>query len=88
MPAAAKQLLMAGVTSARDLGAPLEDSIAVRDRINAGKIPGATLYVSGPFIQHEPYPDTEAYRWGVQGPGRRPGQGARRSRTPASTSSS
>ena len=68
MPAAAKQLLMAGVTSARDLGAPLEASINVRDRINAGKIPGATLYVAGPFIQHEPYPNTEAYRWGVTGP--------------------
>ena len=68
MPAAAKQLLMAGVTSARDLGGPLEQSVAVRDRINAGKIPGATLYVSGPFIQHAPYPNTEAYRWGVKGP--------------------
>ncbi len=68
MPAAAKQLLMAGVTTARDLGAPLEASIAVRDRINAGKIPGSTLYVSGPFIQHEPYPNTQAYRWGVKGP--------------------
>jgi len=68
MPAAAKQLLLAGVTSARDLGGPLEASINVRDRINAGKIPGATLYVSGPFIQHEPYPNTEAYRWGVKGP--------------------
>ena len=68
MPAAAKQLLMSGVTSARDLGGPLEESISVRDRINAGKIPGATLYVSGPFIQHAPYPNTEAYRWGVQGP--------------------
>jgi imidazolonepropionase-like amidohydrolase len=68
MPAAAKQLLVAGVTSARDLGGPLEQSIAVRDRINAGKSPGATLYVSGPFIQHEPYPNTDAYRWGVKGP--------------------
>src|SRR6478752_4541934 len=68
MPAAAKQLLMAGVTSARDLGAPLEASINVRNRINKGEIPGATLYVSGPFIQHEPYPNTEAYRWGVSGP--------------------
>lgn len=67
MPASAKQLLLAGVTSARDLGAPLEASIAVRDRIKAGKIPGPTLYVSGPFIQHEPYPNTEPYRWGVTG---------------------
>src|SRR5919108_6452921 len=68
MPAAAKQLLMAGVTSARDLGGPLQASLSVRDRINGGQIPGATLYVSGPFIQHEPYPNTEAYRWGVAGP--------------------
>jgi imidazolonepropionase-like amidohydrolase len=68
MPAAAKQLLMSGVTSARDLGGPLEQSINVRNRINEGKIPGATLYVSGPFIQHEPYPNTEPYRWGVKGP--------------------
>ena len=67
MPAAAHQLLMAGVTSARDLGAPLEDSIQVRDRINRGEIPGPTLYVAGPFIQHEPYPGTEAFRWGVKG---------------------
>jgi imidazolonepropionase-like amidohydrolase len=67
MPASAKQLLMAGVTSARDLGAPLEASINVRNKINAGAIPGPTLYVSGPFIQHEPYPGTEAFRWGVQG---------------------
>ena len=68
MPASAKQLLLAGVTSARDLGAPLEASLSVRDRINARKIPGPTLYVSGPFIQHEPYPGTELFRWGVTGP--------------------
>ena len=68
MPAAAKQLLMAGVTSARDLGAPLEDILAVRDAVNRGEIPGPTLYVSGPFLQHEPYPGTEAFRWGIKGP--------------------
>jgi imidazolonepropionase-like amidohydrolase len=68
MPATAKQLLMAGVTSARDLGAPLEASIHVRDAIRSGKIPGATLYVSGPFLQHESYPGTEYFRWGVSGP--------------------
>jgi len=67
-PASAKQLLMAGVTSARDLGGPLQPSISTRDRINGGKIPGPTMYVSGPFIQHAPYPGTEAYRWGVTGP--------------------
>ncbi|MBI2517429.1 MAG: amidohydrolase family protein [Opitutae bacterium] len=68
MPAAAHQLLNAGVTSAIDLGAPLEASINVRERIRRGEIPGPTLYVSGPFIQHAPYPGTEAFRWGVSGP--------------------
>src|ERR1700758_5596831 len=67
MPAAAHQLLMAGVTSARDLGGPLKESIELRDRINRGEIPGPTLYVAGPFIQHEPYPGTEYFRWGVKG---------------------
>jgi imidazolonepropionase-like amidohydrolase len=67
MPASAKQLLLAGVTSARDLGGPLDASIAVRDRINKGQIQGATVYVSGPFIQHVPYPGTEQFRWGVKG---------------------
>jgi imidazolonepropionase-like amidohydrolase len=67
MPAAAHQLLMAGITSARDLGAPLESIITVRDRINRGEIPGPTLYVAGPFIQHAPYPGTESFRWGVSG---------------------
>jgi len=67
MPASAKQLLLAGVTSARDLGGPLEESIGVRDDINKGKIDGPTMYVSGPFIQHAPYPGTEQFRWGVKG---------------------
>ena len=67
MPASAHQLLMAGVTSARDLGGPLKESLAVRDAINRGELPGPTMYVSGPFIQHKPYPGTEAFRWGVNG---------------------
>ena len=68
MPAGAKQLLLAGVTSARDLGAPLDASIEVRDKVNNGQLVGATIYISGPFIQHEPYPGTELFRWGVSGP--------------------
>lgn len=67
MPASAHQLLMAGVTSARDLGGPLEESLAVRDAINSGKIAGPTMYMSGPFLQHAPYPGTEQFRWGVSG---------------------
>ena len=67
MPSSAKQLLMAGITSARDLGAPLKESIEVRDAINQGKMDGPTLYMSGPFLQHEPYPGTELFRWGING---------------------
>ena len=37
MPAGAKQLLLAGVTSARDLGAPLEASIDVREQDQQGR---------------------------------------------------
>lgn len=65
MPASAQQLLLAGVTSARDLGAPLDDSISIKTRIENGEIPGPRLYVSGPFLQHKPYPGTEKFRWGV-----------------------
>lgn len=68
MPSSALQLLLAGVTTARDLGAPLADSLNVRERIKSGEIPGPRLFVSGPFIQKAPYPGTEAFRWGVNGP--------------------
>jgi imidazolonepropionase-like amidohydrolase len=69
MPIAARQLLEAGVTSARDLGAPLDDILTVKRRIAAGEIPGPRLFVSGPFIQRAPYEPWEAeYRWGVNGP--------------------
>lgn len=67
IPATARQTLMAGVTSVRDLGAPLDAITHVRDRINRGEIPGPTIYASGPFIQHAAYPGTEYFRWGVAG---------------------
>jgi imidazolonepropionase-like amidohydrolase len=68
MPIAARQLLMSGVTTVRDLGAPLEDSIAVKKRIERGEIPGPRLFVSGPFIQRAPYAEYEkTFRWGVNG---------------------
>ena len=38
MEISAKQLLEAGVTTAVDLGAPLAESLSVRDRINKGEI--------------------------------------------------
>ncbi len=69
MPIAAHQLLSAGITSARDLGAPLNEILEVKRRINAGDIPGPRLFVSGPFIQRAPYEDYEKdLRWGVNGP--------------------
>ena len=68
MPIAAKQLLMAGVTSARDLGAPPKDILEVKRRIAAGEIPGPRMFVSGPFLQHAPYEEYEKeFRWGVSG---------------------
>lgn len=68
MPIAAKQLLMAGVTTVRDLGAPLEDIVAVRNRITRGEIPGPRLFVSGPFLQKSNTPLTAKFRWIVNGP--------------------
>lgn len=67
MPASAVQLLLAGVTTARDLGAPLDISLSIRDRINDGVLPGPRLFVSGPFLQHRTRPGAENYRWGING---------------------
>lgn len=50
MPASAEQLLMAGVTTTRDLAAPAREIIAVKRRIASGEIPGPTLYVAGPAL--------------------------------------
>ena len=67
MPISAKQLLMAGVTTVRDVGAPLEDSIVVRDRIARGDIPGPRVFVSGPFLQKKAPPLEAEFRWEVHG---------------------
>jgi len=50
MPASAEQLLMAGVTTARDLAAPVHEIVAVKKRIANGEIPGPALYVAGPAL--------------------------------------
>lgn len=49
MPIAAKQMLRAGVTSAIDLGTPFQ-ILELRERIDAGEIPGPRLTISGPWI--------------------------------------
>jgi imidazolonepropionase-like amidohydrolase len=64
MPASAEQLLMAGVTSARDLAAPLEPILAVKARIAKGEIPGPTLYVAGPALTKGA---SAVQTWGVSG---------------------
>ena len=66
MPASASHLLLAGVTSARDLGAPLEPSKSVKERIDRGEIPGPRLFMSGPFLQAEVEDWQKAYRWPVR----------------------
>ncbi|HLE35876.1 MAG TPA: amidohydrolase family protein, partial [Candidatus Acidoferrales bacterium] len=68
MPISAKQLLMAGVTTVRDVGAPLDDILHVRDRINRNEIPGPRVFASGPFLQKKAPPLEAEFRWAVQGP--------------------
>jgi imidazolonepropionase-like amidohydrolase len=52
MEISAKQLLMAGVTTTVDLGAPLKPILSIRDRINKGEVVGSRMLVSGPWIAH------------------------------------
>jgi imidazolonepropionase-like amidohydrolase len=52
MEISAKQLLMAGITTVIDLGAPLQPSLSIRERINKGELVGARTFVSGPWISH------------------------------------
>ncbi|WP_414830508.1 amidohydrolase family protein [Alteromonas sp. H39] len=66
MPSSAVQLLLAGITSTRDLGAPLKESVELKQAIEEGTLPGPNVYISGPFLQAEAYPGTENFRWGVK----------------------
>jgi imidazolonepropionase-like amidohydrolase len=50
METSARQLLMAGVTTTVDLGAPLQPSLSIRDRINKGEVVGTRVFVSGPWL--------------------------------------
>ncbi len=50
MEIAAKQMLMAGVTTEVDLGAPLKLILNVRDRINKGELVGTRVLASGPWL--------------------------------------
>lgn len=54
MEISAKQLLDAGITSAVDLGAPLEASLDLKRRIDRGEIPGPRMSMSGPWLTRRP----------------------------------
>lgn len=49
MEISAKQLINSGVTTAIDVGDPIE-SLRLRDRVKAGEVPGPRLFMSGPQI--------------------------------------
>ena len=68
MEISAKQLLLAGVTTAVDLAAPLEASISVRERIARGEIPGARMLMSGPWITSAVRFWPEEFQIGVSSP--------------------
>lgn len=68
MEISAKQLLLTGVTTAVDLGAPLEASLAVRDRIARGEVPGARLLMAGPWITRRVGFWPENYQIGISSP--------------------
>jgi hypothetical protein len=67
MPIAARQLLQAGVTSARDVAAPLEAATRVRGRVREKIIDGPSLYVSGPALRKLAPAGTGAWQWEVAG---------------------
>jgi imidazolonepropionase-like amidohydrolase len=50
IPASAAQMLAAGVTSVRDLAAPVGPVLAVKRRIADGTLPGPTVYAAGPAL--------------------------------------
>ena len=66
MPASAEQMLMAGVTTVRDLAAPLGPILAVRNRIASGEIPGRRCHVAGPALTKGANPNA-VQTWNVSG---------------------
>jgi imidazolonepropionase-like amidohydrolase len=64
MPASARQYLMNGITTVRDIGGPIE-VIKVRDRINRGELMGARMFVAGPLLQRHPNDTLKGWSWTV-----------------------
>jgi imidazolonepropionase-like amidohydrolase len=63
-----KALLMSGVTTARDVGAPLNEILTLRDKSNRGEIVGARLFVTGPFLAKNVDTKNDFDHWKVDGP--------------------
>ncbi len=63
----ARTLLNAGVTTARDVGAPLDEILETRNRINRGELAGPRLFVSGPLLMKVFPPEDVADHWKVEG---------------------
>ena len=66
MPAAARALLLSGVTTARDVASPLSDVLSAQSRLSAWQIPGPTVFVSGPALVHSTRSDSTRY-WTIRG---------------------
>lgn len=65
----ARRTLLAGFTTVRNVGDSHNESIALRNAINAGLIPGPRIFSAGQFIgstggHADP---TDGYRWDLQG---------------------
>ena len=65
----ARRTLLAGFTAVRNLGDQHNESIALRNAINAGTVPGPRIFSAGQFIGttggHAD--QTDGYRWDLQG---------------------
>jgi imidazolonepropionase-like amidohydrolase len=65
----ARRTLLAGFTTVRNLGDAHNESIALRNAINAGTVPGPRIFSAGQFVgttggHADP---TDGYRWDLQG---------------------
>ena len=67
IPASARQFLMAGVTSVRDLAANTNDVSIVREKIEKGEIPGPTIFAAGSALVPASTPQTRPHVISVDG---------------------
>ena len=66
--ATARQLLMSGVTSARDPMITLDPSLEMRAQIAGGETPGPTFYTAGALLEHQAPEWAPTWRWSVSSP--------------------